>query len=228
MARPVVFHLPEKDVTEIRVHGVGGTPPDDMLDDRDPVQVSGDHHAGLFRRATERDSRRHVEAYSWGGLTSRSAARSLWLLLLPFTLANVGGWMVEIDKTRPRAKKQWHAEIQERTVRVFSVLLTVNFVAWIAAMTVALVAHQCGSEPSCRAGHWWLKPLEREVFETRPQLRVLVGVAVALLVYALVDFLAKRVRSAYDEEKYAAQRTVVLIRSAPLIQTTERQCGFSA
>jgi hypothetical protein len=199
MARPVVFRLPTKQVTEIRVHGVGGTPPPDMLDQSDLVQVSGDHRAGFFRRATESDPARHVEAYSWGGLTSRSALRSMWLLLLPFTLANVAGWMVESDTSAPRGNRQWHAEIQERAIRVISVLLTVNFVAWIAAITVDLVAYQCGGAAACRADHWWLEVLGRKVFEDRPQLRIFVGLAVALGIYALIDYLAKRVRSAYDE-----------------------------
>ena len=36
---------------------------------------------------------RHRESYSWGGLTSGKASRALWLLLLPFALANLAGWM---------------------------------------------------------------------------------------------------------------------------------------
>src|ERR1700722_3870305 len=90
-------------VTELRVHGVGGTPPDAVLGDMAPEQVSGDAIAGFYRssdhrasygdREAHRDVDRHVEVYSWGGLTSRSKVRVLWLALLPFLFGNLAGWM---------------------------------------------------------------------------------------------------------------------------------------
>src|SRR5580700_4776939 len=61
-------------VTELRVHGVGGTPPDAILGDLAPEQVSGDAIAGFYRssdhrtNAGDRDVDRHVEVFSWGGL----------------------------------------------------------------------------------------------------------------------------------------------------------------
>src|ERR1700729_3722012 len=74
-------------VTELRVHGVGGTPPDAILGDLAPEQVSGDAIAGFYRssdhrasgldRASGADVDRHVEVYSWGGLTSQSKIRVL-------------------------------------------------------------------------------------------------------------------------------------------------------
>src|SRR5262249_4033506 len=88
--------LPLSGLTELRVHGVGGTPPETLLNDLAPAQVAGDRIAGFYRTADyhpgARDSR-HVEGYSWGGLTSRSSWRVLWLLLLPFLLGNLVGWM---------------------------------------------------------------------------------------------------------------------------------------
>ncbi|MGH3237514.1 MAG: hypothetical protein ACRDOH_30505, partial [Streptosporangiaceae bacterium] len=90
-------------VTELRVHGVGGTPPDATLGDLAPEQVSGDAIAGFYRssdhqasdedRAARLDVDRHVEVYSWGGLTSQSKVRVLWLALLPFLFCNLAGWM---------------------------------------------------------------------------------------------------------------------------------------
>src|ERR1035441_9977169 len=80
-------------VTELRVHGVGGTPPDAILGDLAPEQASGDAIAGFYRSSDHRasgggqeaglDVDRHVEVYSWGGLTSQSKVRVLWLALLP-------------------------------------------------------------------------------------------------------------------------------------------------
>lgn len=202
MGRPVRFQLPSKRVTEIRVHGVGGTSPEDILDDPQTVQVSGDEMAGFFRRKREDSDDRHVEAYSWGGLTSRSAGRSLWLLLMPFMFVNVGGWMVEAD-TDPdpetRAKRQWHAEIQERAIRVMAVLMSVSFVAWIAAITVDVIAYQCGGRPGCREGHWWMGPLGNDLLQAHPGLRILIGVIPALALFALVDWSAKTARNNYEE-----------------------------
>ncbi|PRC62886.1 hypothetical protein C6A85_00705, partial [Mycobacterium sp. ITM-2017-0098] len=61
-------------------------------------QVAGDGDAGFFRRAAWVDRAadppeegqwwRRMEAYSWGGLTSRRASRAVWLLFLPFSLVN--------------------------------------------------------------------------------------------------------------------------------------------
>jgi len=39
-------------LVELRVHGVGGTPPAAMLDDPSPRQVAGDRIAGFYRGAT--------------------------------------------------------------------------------------------------------------------------------------------------------------------------------
>src|SRR5215472_7676502 len=106
MALPSVQLAAEPDyggVTELRVHGVGGSPPDAILGDLAPEQVSGDAIAGFYRSSDHRagdegrpahpDVDRHVEVYSWGGLTSQSKVRVLWLALLPFLFGNLAGWM---------------------------------------------------------------------------------------------------------------------------------------
>lgn len=206
MPRYFEFKPPEKKVTEIRVHGVGGTPPEAMLDDPHPVQVTGDDHAGFFRKNTT-DEERDVEAYSWGGLTSRGKARSLWLLLLPFSLVNAGGWMVESDTTKKRGERQIHAEIQERTVRVIGALTTLALIAWIAALFVDLIAFQCGGNPACREGHWWLEWIgDKQPLAEHPGLLVALGLVVPLLVFFGIDRLAERVRTNYDEYPVAGDR----------------------
>ncbi|MBE1593794.1 hypothetical protein ACFPOI_24270 [Nonomuraea angiospora] len=86
-------------VTELRVHGVSGTPPEGMLNHPHPWIVAGDGTTGFYRRwwtdgppdgehADVPDSR-HREAYAWGGLTSGGKTIALWLLLLLFALANL-------------------------------------------------------------------------------------------------------------------------------------------
>src|SRR6478752_3242670 len=89
---------PPRPPVELRVHGVSGTPAEDMLDRPLIVQVAGDGEAGFYRPRTEYGATlgpggARLEAYRWGNLTSGAAARAFWLLLLPFTLANVSMWL---------------------------------------------------------------------------------------------------------------------------------------
>jgi hypothetical protein len=97
------------DVVELRVHGVSGTPPEELLDRPLVERVAGDATAGFYRPrlvAERMDSYPPgdpapdvpgppLEGYAWGGLTSGAPSRAFWLLLLPFTLINVA------PRTRP-------------------------------------------------------------------------------------------------------------------------------
>ena len=85
-------------VVELRVHGVSGTPPEALIK-QTPTLVAGTAIAGFYRHdpgdtplnATSPGVR---EGYAWGGLTSGTRITSaLRLLLLPFSLVNVAGWM---------------------------------------------------------------------------------------------------------------------------------------
>ncbi|CAN5825845.1 hypothetical protein BH23ACT4_BH23ACT4_12550 [soil metagenome] len=86
-------------INEIRVHGVSGTPPRDMLY-TDPVpRLDGDQFARIFRKRPSIDSRHrsgrpyNTEAFHWGSLTTGHWLTSVWILLAPFAFANVAGWM---------------------------------------------------------------------------------------------------------------------------------------
>jgi hypothetical protein len=86
---------------ELRIHGVSGTPPPDLLDDAHVVQVAGDSRRRSFQRAhadgtpVERDSDgRVLEGYHWGNLTSGSWRQGLWFLLIPFGLVNAAQFML--------------------------------------------------------------------------------------------------------------------------------------
>ena len=179
-------------VTELRVHGVGGTPPDAVLGDLAPEQVSGDAVAGFYRssdhRATDADQQarldvdRQVEVYSWGGLTSRSKIRVLWLALLPFLFANLAGWMCSAT-TR---QSPWRFRLHRLAGGLGALALTVNAALIAVIISADVVAYQ-----TARAGlarhQWWLAPLGWHFIAGYPARQVMLGVLVpTLLVLALV------------------------------------------
>ena len=86
-------------INEVRVHGVSGTPPREMLY-TDPVpRLDGDQFARIFRKRPSTSSRHssgrpyNTEAFHWGSLTTGHWLTSVWILLAPFAFANMAGWM---------------------------------------------------------------------------------------------------------------------------------------
>ena len=173
--------------TELIVHGVGGAPPSDLLDDFHPMRVSGDHLAGFYEPHQPPDrgepglpaDRFPREAFAWGGLTSGDAARALWFLLLPFALMNAGGWM--------HARLSDGMRVMARSVlRLLASLGTVMAVVMFSQLALDLVAYQCGwLNESCRDGHWWLSFLDASIFATRPSRILVLGAVVPLSGLAL-------------------------------------------
>ena len=115
-------------LTQLRVHGVSGTPaaamlahPPDLLE-----RECGDRRAGFYRRwypgGTSPDSDAgRLEAYSWGGLTSGPASRALWLLFLPFVLVDLAHWMLPpLAAGRPDRS----ARLASSTLRLVALSLT--------------------------------------------------------------------------------------------------------
>lgn len=145
------------EVVELRVHGVSGTPPEQLLDTPLVEQVAGDGTAGFYRprlpqeRRDPRDPSDDVhssgpllEGYAWGGLTSGAPSRALWLLLLPFTLTNVA------PRMRPRGApvKGIHAAnlwILWFVGRLLALSMTALIVTAIAGVSDDLFAWQCGT-----------------------------------------------------------------------------------
>lgn len=115
---------PYEGVVEIRIHGVSGTPPAELLDRQVVTAVAGDQSAGFYQPAvdSQRRDRPHgsprnrgpwLEAFSWAGLTSGSASRALWILLLPFGLINIAPYAVPgpaIDEYST-SWRQWHGRV---------------------------------------------------------------------------------------------------------------------
>jgi hypothetical protein len=147
-----------QETVELRVHGVSGTPAEDMLDCPTEFlrQEAGDKHAGFYRcRPCDCDDENRTggrpvrEAYSWGGLTSGSATRALWLLFLPFILVNLAHWMLPPSKEGrepARAAVTWMRLIAlslSLTLMLAAVQVAVDIVGW-QCMAVARCSNKLG------------------------------------------------------------------------------------
>lgn len=194
---------------ELLVHGVGGTTPQDMLDDPRTVRITGDDTAAVFRRTEDVDAEERPddyrgkpvpEAYVWCNLTSGNSARALWLLLLPFMVVNLAHWM------RPTAQDR------ERTVRLHGLLvrlagltLTVLLVAAACEVALDLTAWQCAGTPTCADRHSWLGFLSPVVSEggwwSRPGRRLALAAVVPTALTGLLWYLSRRTWSAYESQQ---------------------------
>jgi hypothetical protein len=105
---------------ELRVHGVSGTPPGDLLY---TAPVSYDQGWDLAKVFEPSRDVWEVKAFHWGSLTSKSSLTAFWILLAPFAMANVAGWMSEAPNVWSRI---W--------IRVAGLSLTGIFFAQVANM----------------------------------------------------------------------------------------------
>lgn len=196
-------------VLELRVHGVSGTPPHQMLgvDASDAGQVAGDHLTGFYRcrkgspYGLKVPTFTAVEAYSWGALTSGAAGflgwvrRAAWLTLLPFALGNLSYWArpeLDVDAGTRKATAI--------VVRVASLLLTLLLIAGLCLVGIDLVAWQCfrGGSMVCPSLPSVLQFLDRPPWDTTTR-RVLVGSLLPLLALAGLWFLSRQSMSRYED-----------------------------
>ena len=198
----VTHHLrPEPGVTEIRVHGVGGTTPEALLDQTGVQQVTGDDKAGLFRGAIGQPGRT-VEAYSWGGLTARSRTRAFWVLLLPFALVNLSGWMVEpprVDKELDTENRTTGIKWHEALVQTIAATTTAAYVMWVALLAMNILAFQCGATPACRTDRWYMEPFNAGFFTDQPGRRIVFAMILPLALLAFFWLLGHISRERYDD-----------------------------
>ncbi|MEP7019002.1 MAG: hypothetical protein ABI808_00010 [Pseudonocardiales bacterium] len=199
--------MTESEIIEIRVHGVSGTPPEELLDTPLVKQQAGDAKAGFYKPRLsdeERDPRTidgkpattgpRLEGYAWGGLTSGAPSRALWLLLLPFTLLNVA------PRLRPGGRSEWRLRLLWFISRLLALAMTVLIVSAIAGVTVDLFAYQCApgvpAGPDCSAAQPGriMHPLLRMSNEHR----IAVGALVPLAILALLWQLSGRTINNYE------------------------------
>src|SRR5918998_1914435 len=132
-----------REVVEIRVHGVGGTPPQDLLGTHVEriVRTGGEGKSAFFRRigAPGARLREAIEGYAWGPLTSGGLTQPLWIFALPFTLLNVAGWMLPAQKRSPRL---WGVA---RSLIIFlGLTLTAGYVLGVSVIVLKQVFVQWG------------------------------------------------------------------------------------
>lgn len=182
------------DRVELLVHGVGGTPPEAMLGTDRIDRVRGDDTAGFFRRKESSEDSGYVqEAYSWGGLTSRSSTRAWWVLLAPFAFVNVAGWMLP----DARGQERRHA-IAAALLRLTGFLITVHAIIWIGQMTVDFASWQCGASVSCRSSTWFMSVFNIDWFLGAPGRRIVLGMVGPLGALAVFRVLTSRSVDRYE------------------------------
>jgi uncharacterized membrane protein YhaH (DUF805 family) len=199
------------DVVELRVHGVSGTPPEDLLDCPEVTRVAGDAKAGFYipRSPQEQhdprvpvpgqdpDSRPLLEGYAWGGLTSGASTRAFWLLLLPFTLINVSPRLRPVGPRKP-GLSLW---ILWLVSRLLAVSMTVLIMTALSGVGVDLFAWQCasgagpGAKCSPASPGWVMTPL----LELPVQSRMIVGAFLPLIVLFLMWKLSGRTINQYED-----------------------------
>jgi hypothetical protein len=201
-----------REVIELRVHGVSGTPPEQLLDCPLVIQEAGDAKAGFYiprLPEEQRDPRLtpsgavntsgpKLEGYAWGGLTSGAATRALWLLLLPFTFINVCPRMRPAGKTTDDliVKVMWFVS------RLLALSMTALLVVGMAGVGVDLFGWQCNTEaagdpsPDCSKASpgWILKPILGVSLEHR----LLIGAAFPLLVLIFLWKVSDRTINNYE------------------------------
>jgi len=204
--------VPLGGLTEIRVHGVGGTGPDTLLGDPAPTRVAGDRVAGFYR--TTDAGGRHREAYSWGGLTSRSRMRALWALLLPSMLANMAGWMARrwVTAGEQEADRPATLWIFRWFARLTALALTLSTAAMVTYLALDVLAYQWGRtepvpDPATAASpdgwqgdlsSWWAQTVATWTAADRPGHRLVLGALAAVVVASAFALLARQTRSSYE------------------------------
>jgi hypothetical protein len=170
---------------EIRIHGVGGAPATENLEASDTLQVAGDAEAGFHRPwypGADAPTNPRTEAYCWGKLNVHAWWSALWLMLIPFGLANTAHWAL------PGNGHVWMRYMARVTVRVLGLVLTVGLIAMVCYLSIDLLAVQSHS-----AVTWtWLRWDSRSVGT-----RIAIASAAPIGVLALLWWLSRQGTSRY-------------------------------
>ncbi|GAB6900255.1 hypothetical protein [Kineosporia succinea] len=172
---------------ELRIHGVQGSTGPVVLEHPHVVQVGGSGPTAFYRRWSPDGVGRPsvpwpLEAYVWGGLTTRALASASWLLLLPFMLYNVAYYMLPAGDTATRGRRLRSAHALARVVvRLLALASTVQFVSALVTLFHSTIAWQNGAH-RLGTSWWWLSWYTEATTATRMSLAT---VAVAAVIGAL-------------------------------------------
>ncbi|MEY2396864.1 MAG: hypothetical protein QOJ00_38 [Actinomycetota bacterium] len=166
---------------EIRVHGVGGSSPASILglgSDVEAELVTFGDRTGVWRRRSQPE----IEGYVWGGLTSGSSLQPFWILLLPFTLVNVAGWMHEPAAVLGLARI--------RVIRAVTFCVGLTMTATYAVWTALIIEDSIGSR--------WLPRRHPHLggHHITPRWGTIVGGVAMLVMLSLLTWLAHGARRA--------------------------------
>jgi hypothetical protein len=217
--------MPPPDVVQFRIHGVGGATPEGLLGlaaGTETRRVAGDEQAGFYVRPEDP----HVQGYVWWKLTSGFKA-AFWIVLLPFTLFNVGNWMF------PRERGGWRParSICRFLMFLVGLSLTLTYLLWEFDLIVQQVFYQwwrfgespapsnpCGCIISVGSGQppqlpGWLRGPLPPYLEPPWVFRTVLGILALIALGFAVLYVAKVSRQRF--EGYTGPRSDVEPKSEP-------------
>jgi hypothetical protein len=199
---------PVGDGFELRIHGVGGSSPEQLLEQSETVQVGGDDTAQFLRRvavARRPTVKWPLEGYWWGGLTSNAPTRAFWVFLIPLTLCNLASWMLPAPPPRSPKPRQVRAGVWLPPVmRLAGYALTLLLAASLATAAIDVFGWQCELAPPMRGVPGRCSPLDRlpgwvqGVLPEAPGPRLVIFALVPVLVLALIGYACHRTLRSYE------------------------------
>jgi hypothetical protein len=198
---------PVCDGFELRIHGVGGSSPEQLLEQSETVQVGGDDTAQFLRRvavARQPTVEWPLEGYWWGGLTSNAPTRAFWVFLVPLTLCNLASWMAPVPPRSPERRQERAARWLPRVMRLAGYALTLLLAASLATAAIDVFGWQCEQAPAMQGVPGRCSPLDRlpgwlrGVLPEAPGPRLVIFALVPVLVLALIGYACHRTLRSYE------------------------------
>ncbi|GAA1011504.1 hypothetical protein GCM10009556_035510 [Acrocarpospora pleiomorpha] len=137
---------------ELRIHGVAGASPGSVLypgSDKPGKLLEDGVSGGVgFYRPDPQPTPGWIrQAYVWGGLTSGSKTRALWLLLLPFALVNIAFFMTPHRIVDGRERRKPLRKTVDSLQRLFALSLTATALFGFTGVYLNILAWQSAHTP---------------------------------------------------------------------------------